>query len=138
MQLINQDASKPSEAAQTKPGLKTRAKEQIRDFALIFLYLWIVFGMMAIHKSIILWRHQINSVSHGLAVVNALVFAKVMLVAQDFNLGHRLHDKPLIYAVIFKSVLFAIAGAVRNAVGIWCGAFSGNMKVSFPAARSIG
>ena len=28
--------------------------------------------------------------------------------------------------------------AVRNVVGIWCGAFSGNMKVSFQAARSIG
>jgi hypothetical protein len=32
----------------------------------------------------------------------------------------------------------AIAGAVRNAVGIRCGAFSGNMKVSSQAARSIG
>src|ERR1700737_4173899 len=31
-----------------------------------------------------------------------------------------------------------VAGAVRNAVGIRRGAFSGNMKVSFQAARSIG
>jgi hypothetical protein len=31
----------------------------------------------------------------------------------------------------------ASEGAVRNAVGIRCGAFSGNMKVSFQAARSI-
>ena len=29
-------------------------------------------------------------------------------------------------------------GAVREVVGIWCGAISGNMKVSFQAARSIG
>jgi hypothetical protein len=29
-------------------------------------------------------------------------------------------------------------GAVRNAVGIRCGAFFGNMKVLFQAARSIG
>ena len=29
-------------------------------------------------------------------------------------------------------------GAVRNVVEIRCGAFSGNMKVSFQAARSIG
>ena len=29
-------------------------------------------------------------------------------------------------------------GAVRNVVGIRCGAISGNMKVSFQAARSIG
>jgi hypothetical protein len=30
------------------------------------------------------------------------------------------------------------AGAVRDVVGIRCGAISGNMKVSFQAARSIG
>jgi hypothetical protein len=35
---------------------------------------------------------------------------------------------------VFSSVL----GAVRNVVGIRCGAISGNMKVSFQAARSIG
>jgi hypothetical protein len=29
-------------------------------------------------------------------------------------------------------------GAARGVVGIWCGAISGNMKVSFQAARSIG
>jgi hypothetical protein len=34
--------------------------------------------------------------------------------------------------------LTATGGAVWNAVGIRCGAFSGNMKVSFHAARSIG
>jgi hypothetical protein len=28
--------------------------------------------------------------------------------------------------------------AARDLVGIWCGAISGNMKVSFQAARSIG
>ena len=75
----------------------------------MFLYLWVVFGMLAIHESIILSQHQINYVSHGLAVVNALVFAKVMLVAEDFHLGHRLHNQPLVYSVLFKSILFAIA-----------------------------
>jgi hypothetical protein len=31
-----------------------------------------------------------------------------------------------------------VVGAVRNVVGIRCGAISGNMKISFQAARSIG
>ncbi len=31
-----------------------------------------------------------------------------------------------------------LQGAARDLVGIWCGAISGNMKVSFQAARSIG
>jgi len=29
-------------------------------------------------------------------------------------------------------------GAARDVVGIWCGAISGNMRLSFQAARSIG
>ena len=93
----------------SQSNFKTRAKEQIRDFLLMFLYLWIVFGMMTIHKFIILSQHQINYAAHGFAVINALVFAKVMLLAEDFHLGRRTNEKPLIYAVIFKSVLFAIA-----------------------------
>ena len=32
----------------------------------------------------------------------------------------------------------AVAGAARDVVGIWRGAISGNMKLSFQAARSIG
>lgn len=81
---------------------------------------------MTLHELIILSQHQINYVAHGLAVVNALVFAKVMLVAQDFHLSHRLHDKPLVYAVIFKSILFAFALicfhiAEHILIGIWNG-----------------
>jgi hypothetical protein len=125
-QSPNQNTRELRKEPESKPTFKTRAKEQIRDFAVMSLYLWIVFGMMAIHESIILSQHQINYIAHGFAVVNALVFAKVMLVAQDFNLGHRLHDKPLIYAVIFKSLLFAIALICFHVVehvliGMWDG-----------------
>ena len=62
------------------------------------------------HSSIfVLSQHQIEFQPHGLAFINALIFAKVMLVAQDVHLGNRLNDRPLIYSVIFKSILFAIA-----------------------------
>jgi hypothetical protein len=39
---------------------------------------------------------------------------------------------------VLKSIRDEAKGAVRNVVGIRCGALSGNMKVSFQAARSIG
>jgi hypothetical protein len=44
-------------------------------------------------------------------------------------------------AAIFITIIVSVAsnpGAVRNVVGIRCGALSGNMKISFQAARSIG
>lgn len=106
---VEQSEGKESEAHRHESNLKKRAKEQIKSFALMFLYLWIVFGMMAIHELIILSQHQIIFVSYGLAIINALVFAKVMLLAEDFHLGYKLHDKPLFYSVVFKSILFAIA-----------------------------
>ncbi len=94
---------------QSKSRLKARAKSQLRDFALMFLYLWFVFGLLVVHESIVLSQHQIHFAPHGLAIINALVFAKVMLVAEDLHLGHRFHDKPLVYSIAFKSILFAIA-----------------------------
>ncbi len=93
----------------TKRNFKERAKHQISEFAVMFFYLWIMFGMLAVHESIILAQHQIDFESHGLAFINALVFAKVMLIAEDMHLGRRLEDQPLVYSIIFKSVLFAIA-----------------------------
>jgi hypothetical protein len=51
----------------------------------------------------------------------------------DFPQAIFLTDRGGVVDKFYRSV-----GAVRNAVGIRCGAFSGNMKVSFQAARSIG
>jgi hypothetical protein len=124
--LVDRSTGEESEKPEPKRNFKERAKDQIKDFALMFLYLWIVFGMLAVHESMILSQHQINYVAHGLAVINALVFAKVMLVAEDLHLGHKLHDKPLIYSVLFKSILFAIAlicfHIVEHAlIGMWHG-----------------
>jgi hypothetical protein len=101
-------SAEQGEAPASKPGFKAKAKHQIKSFAIIFLYLWIVFGMLAIHESIVLAQHQIAYVSHGLAVVNALIFGKVMLVAEDLRLGRRLEDEPLAYSILFKSLLFGI------------------------------
>jgi hypothetical protein len=89
--------------------LKERVLDSIKTFVQMFLYLWLVFGLLAIHQTIILSQYQIDYQSHGLAVINALVFAKVMLIAEDLRLGDRFDDKPLIYPILFKSLLFAMA-----------------------------
>ena len=105
---INRDAGAEAEKPESKINLKERAKDQIRNFTLIFVYLLVVFGLLAVHESIVLSQHQIDYRFHGLAVVNALVFAKVMLVAEDLHLGRGFDDKPLIYSILFKSLLFGV------------------------------
>jgi hypothetical protein len=122
----NRGVSKKGETSRLTSNLKEKAKEEIKKFALMFLYLWVVFGMLAIHESIILSQHGITYIVHGFALVNALIFAKVMLVAEDLRLGHRLDDKRLVYSILFKAFSFGVTLICFHIVehvliGIWHG-----------------
>lgn len=90
------------------PGLKQRAMEEIRRFFVMFLYLWVLFGLFVLNEQIILRQHGIGFSSQGFALINALVLAKVMLVAEDLNLGHWLRGRPLIYPIMHESFVFAV------------------------------
>ena len=56
----------------------------------------------------ILAEHRIPFAPHGLALINALALAKVMLVAQDLHLADRFRVAPLIYPTLLKSFVFTI------------------------------
>jgi hypothetical protein len=88
-----------------------RLKEKIvaegKQFFWIFVYLWVVLGLFSIHKSIVL--HERTMIyRQGFALINALILAKIMLIAEMFRIGNNLKNKPLIYPVIFKSAVFSV------------------------------
>jgi hypothetical protein len=88
-----------------------RLKEKIvaegKQFFWIFVYLWVVLGLFSIHKSIVL--HERTLIYHqGFALINALILAKIMLIAEMFHIGNNLKNKPLIYPVMFKSAVFSV------------------------------
>jgi hypothetical protein len=88
--------------------LQHRAYQQMKEFLAMALYLWVVFGLFIVHKSVVLAEHHIDFAYHGLALINALALAKVMLVAKDLHLGERFNEAPLIYPTVLKSALFTI------------------------------
>ncbi len=91
--------------------LKQKAVHELKEFLLISLYLWVVFGMFVLYKSVVLasvGHHEIDFAAHGFALVNALVLAKFMLIARAFHLGESANDSPLIYPTLLKSALFAV------------------------------
>jgi hypothetical protein len=75
---------------------------------IITLYLWAVFGLLVLHKSMILSEHHLDFAYHGLALINALALAKVMLVAKKLDLSARMKDAPLIYPTLSKSAFFTV------------------------------
>lgn len=88
--------------------LKQKAYDEFKEFLLIAVYLWLVFGLFIVYKSVILAEQHISFAFHGLALINALAFAKVVLIARALHLGERFDDAPLIYPMVFKSALFTV------------------------------
>ena len=86
--------------------LKHKAYHELKDGLVIALYLWVIFGLLVLHKSMILAEHHIEFAYHGLALINALALAKVMLLARHIPLGEQLKNAPLIYPTLLKSGLF--------------------------------
>ena len=90
-----------------KSTLKQKARQGLKNYLILACYLWVVFALFVLYRSIILSEYRIPFALHGFALVNALVLAKVILVAQEF-VGECLNDLPLIYTTVFKSVAFAV------------------------------
>jgi hypothetical protein len=120
--------------------LKAKAVDEFKRFLVIFLYLWVVFGLLSIHKSYVLAQHHLDYQEHAFAFVNALVFAKVLLVGEYFNLGTRFKDKPLIYPILDKCFIFTLVlmgfHVIESlAVGMWRGE---TIAESFPMLHTAG
>ena len=92
----------------SRQGLKQTVFVEFKEGLIIALYLWAVFGLLVLHTSVILAAHHIDFASHGLALINALALAKVMLVARKLDLSARMKDAPLIYPTLLKSVFLTV------------------------------
>lgn len=121
-------------SGERKATLYERAFHEFKRFVAMFFYLWALFGVFVINESIVLAQHNISYRAQGFAVLNALVLAKVMLIAEDLRLGHRFKDRPLIYPILYKSFLFALVFIGFHIVeGVLVGVASGKtISESFP------
>ncbi|MGB2628827.1 MAG: hypothetical protein WAK20_18735 [Candidatus Acidiferrum sp.] len=94
--------------SEAKRTLKQRVIHGMREYVIISLYLFVVFSVLAAYNTVILAEHQIDLVSQGLALINALALGKVILVGQELNLANRFRDAPLIYPTLLKSFVYTL------------------------------
>jgi hypothetical protein len=109
----------------SKP-LKQKAYQEFKEFLVIAAYLWVVFGLFLLYKSVILNEEHISFIAKGFALINALALGKIMLIAKAFHLGDWADDRPLVYPTLVKSALFTIVLAIFKvledaAVGLYHG-----------------
>ena len=104
-------------------SLRERAVEEFKLFWIIALYLWVFLGSFTVYRRLVIAETGTAYLHYGIAVIEALVIAKVILIGGMFGFTRRFDNKPLIVPVLYKSVLSAILvllfGVVEHLVEGW-------------------
>ena len=101
------DGSKAADDA-GKKSLQQRALDELKEFVVVAVYLWVLFVVFAAYKRVLLQENGVNLWSQSFAIVNALVFGKVILIAQALKLGGGLKKQALIWTVLGRALLFSV------------------------------
>jgi hypothetical protein len=117
------DGATPMEHDAKAAGLKERAIEEFKLYWIIVLYLWVFLGSFTTYRRLVAAETTDPYLHYGIAVIEALVIAKVVLIGRMFEFSRRYEDKPLIVPVLYKAVLFGILvllfGVAEHAIKGW-------------------
>lgn len=97
-----------SEADRSKTRWKEKLRHEVIAYWTNFVYLTCFFGAFAWYRRLILAEYHIHYLHYGIALIEAFVLAKVILVLDSLRLGRRHEDKPLIFSTLYKALLFTL------------------------------
>ncbi len=107
-------------------SLKEKIFHELVEYWINVAYLAVVFAAFTQHRRFLLAAYDITYTDYGVALIQALILAKVIMIGAVFRLGRGLEDKPLIYPTLYKTVVFTLFVAVftlmEHAIkGLWTG-----------------
>jgi hypothetical protein len=88
--------------------LTDKVRHELVEYGLNVVYLALVFAAFANYRRLVLAAHDIVETNYWVAVINALILGKVVMIAGLFRLGRRLEPKPLIYPTLYKAIVFSV------------------------------
>lgn len=107
--------------AKQKMGLKQRVIREFVNYSINFVYLAFVFGLFAWYRRLILAEYDIKYLKYGVAIIEALILAKVILLGDMLGLGRDFKNKPLIYPTLYNAIVFSLFvglfALIEHAVG---------------------
>jgi hypothetical protein len=84
-----------------------RALSELEKYAVITVYLWLLFALLSLHRQLV-QGHGVSVWHQSLAIVNALIFGKVILIGEALNVGKVLERRALVWVMFGKSLIFVI------------------------------
>ena len=100
----------------TTVPIGTRVKDELREFIVVAVYLFICFTALAYLKASILKAHGIAFAPFGFAAIKALVCAKFVSLGRVLRIGEGFKSLPLVWPTLYKSLSFLALLLVLNAV----------------------
>ena len=100
-QHIDKNAAPRSKAADV-------LMRELRHFGTVFLYLAVVFGVFALHAFVVLADNGMSYQFYGASIINAVILAKILHVAEAFHFGEKFTGKRLVYPILYKCVEFGM------------------------------
>ncbi len=92
-----------------KPAkLKEKAKHELIEYAVNVVYLTLVIAGFMINRRLVLASYDIVYTNYWVALIEALILGKVIMIGGVFGLGRSLESRPLIFPTIYKTVVFTL------------------------------
>ena len=88
--------------------LKIWIFHEVSEYWMNVCYLALVFATFTQYRRLILASHDITYTNYWVALIEALILAKVIMIGSVFRLGRGLEGKPLIYPTLYKTVVFTL------------------------------
>ena len=85
-----------------------KLKDEIKAVALATLYFAVWIGVLVVLKQLVLEEYHIQFNGLSLAIVGALILAKVVLVLEHVPLGEWTRTRPALLDVVLRTVMYAL------------------------------
>lgn len=104
-------------------SLKERALEEIKLYWIVTLYLWLFLGLFTVFRRLVVAEAGADYLHYGIALIEAMIIAKVVLIGKLFGFSRRFEDRALFVPVLYKSAVFGLLvmafGVIERLVSGW-------------------
>lgn len=95
---------------ETRKTHKVRQKifNEIQLFLIYFLFLDLLFFAFTSNERLLLGKSSYTFLPYGYCIIKALILSKVILIGESLRLGELFSNRPLVFPVIYKTIIFCI------------------------------
>ncbi|CAG1022366.1 hypothetical protein DOJK_01632 [Patescibacteria group bacterium] len=103
--------------------MNIQLKERVKKMVIIFkheffemlpptIFFFIAFSLLVATQKLILHEYDIPFHGISMAIIGALLVGKVVLITDHFSFVNKFPDKPLLYNVVWKTIIYFIAALI--------------------------